>query len=74
VRNEWKFFSALPKADRWLTFLWWAAILLRGLLPAVFAITMGWLVDSFCYRLFLRSTARLVPILAIEQRPGCMID
>lgn len=40
-RNEWKFFAVLPKADRRLNFLWWAMVLLRGLLPVIFAIAMG---------------------------------
>jgi ABC-type multidrug transport system fused ATPase/permease subunit len=45
-RNEWKFFAVLPKADRTLAVLWWSILLLRGILPAVFAIAMGWLVAS----------------------------
>jgi len=46
ARNEWKFFSVLPKADRLLAFGWWSALLLRGLLPAGFAISMGLLVGA----------------------------
>ena len=46
ARNEWKFFSVLPKADRPLAFAWWLALLLRGVLPAVFAIAMGVLVGA----------------------------
>ena len=34
----------LPQADRGLALIWWAIILLRGILPAVFAIAMGLLV------------------------------
>jgi ABC-type multidrug transport system fused ATPase/permease subunit len=45
-RNEWKFFSVLPLADRTLAVLWWAVLLLRGALPAVFAIAMGALVSA----------------------------
>src|SRR3989454_3730732 len=45
-RNEWKFFGVLPKADRSLAIAWWAALLLRGVLPAVFAIAMGLLVSA----------------------------
>src|SRR5947209_6453710 len=45
-RNEWKFFSVLPKADLGLACGWWAALILRGLLPAVFAIAMGLLVGA----------------------------
>jgi len=43
-RKEWKFFAVLPKADRALAFLWWGLLVLRGVLPAVFAIAMGFLV------------------------------
>ncbi len=46
ARKEWKFFGVLPKADPLLAFLWWFGLLLRGLLPAVFMIAMGWLVGS----------------------------
>jgi len=45
-RNEWKFFSVLPKADGPLAFAWWFALALRGTLPAVFAIAMGVLVGA----------------------------
>lgn len=45
-RNEWKFFSVLPKADAVLALGWWFALLLRGSLPAVFAIAMGMLVGA----------------------------
>ena len=44
--KEWKFFSALPKADAGLATVWWAVLLLRGLLPAGFAIAMGVLVGA----------------------------
>ncbi|HEV7758792.1 MAG TPA: hypothetical protein VGO78_07380, partial [Acidimicrobiales bacterium] len=45
-RQEWAFFSVLPKADRPLAIAWWAMLVLRGALPAVFAITMGILVGA----------------------------
>src|SRR2546427_8625782 len=45
-RNEWKFFGVLPKADPGLAAAWWTALLLRGTLPAVFAIAMGVLVGA----------------------------
>ena len=44
ARNELKFFGALPRADRLLAALWWVVLVLRGVLPAVFAIAMGVLV------------------------------
>jgi ATP-binding cassette subfamily B protein len=46
TRNEWKFFSVLPKADGTLAFAWWLALFLRGTLPAAFAIAMGELVGA----------------------------
>src|SRR2546425_1518047 len=46
ARNEWKFFAALPKADRAPAVVWWVVLVLRGMLPAVFAIAMGVLVAA----------------------------
>jgi len=45
-RKEWKFFGVLPKADRGLAAAWWTTLLLRGTLPAAFAIAMGVLVGA----------------------------
>src|SRR5262245_34801392 len=45
-RNEWKFFSVLPKADHALAMLWWTVLVLRGLLPAAFAVATGLLVGA----------------------------
>src|SRR5687768_4656018 len=45
-RNEWKFFAVLPKADPRLALVWWIVLLLRGALPAAFAIAMGALVGA----------------------------
>jgi ATP-binding cassette, subfamily B, bacterial len=45
-RKEGIFFGALPKADPWLAAAWWAVLLLRGMLPAAFAIAMGALVGA----------------------------
>jgi ABC-type multidrug transport system fused ATPase/permease subunit len=45
-RNEWKFFSVLPKADGRLAAAWWFVLVLRGLLPAMFALAMGYLVGA----------------------------
>jgi ABC-type transport system involved in cytochrome bd biosynthesis fused ATPase/permease subunit len=45
-RNEWKFFSVLPKADVGLAAVWWGLLILRGVLPAVFAVAMGALVAA----------------------------
>ena len=46
ARDEWKFFGVLPRADRTLALLWWFLLVLRGLLPALFAISMGVLVGA----------------------------
>ena len=46
ARDEWKFFGVLPKADRPLAIAWWAGLVMRGLLPALFAIAMGVLVGA----------------------------
>src|SRR6185369_5094667 len=45
-RKEWRFFSVLPKADASLAAVWWIALILRGVLPAAFAIAMGVLVSA----------------------------
>jgi len=45
-RKEWKFFAVLSKADRRLAAAWWAVLVLRGILPAAFAIAMGVLVAA----------------------------
>jgi ABC-type multidrug transport system fused ATPase/permease subunit len=45
-RKEWKFFSVLPKAAPGLALAWWLSLLLRGALPAAFAIAMGVLVGA----------------------------
>ena len=45
-RKEWRFFAVLPKADPLLAAAWWTVLLLRGVLPAAFAIAMGALVGA----------------------------
>ena len=45
-RNEWKFFAVLARADRGLALIWWMILILRGVLPAMFAIAMGLVVSS----------------------------
>jgi ATP-binding cassette, subfamily B, bacterial len=46
ARKEWKFFAVLPKAAPGLAVGWWTVLLLRGILPAAFAIAMGVLVGA----------------------------
>ncbi len=45
-RNEWRFFSVLPRADGPLALSWWLVLILRGIAPAVFAVAMGLLVGA----------------------------
>ena len=45
-RPEWKFFAVLPRADRALAAAWWVVLVLRGVLPAAFAVAMGVLVAA----------------------------
>ena len=45
-RQEWKFFGTLHRADRGLAAAWWAVLVLRGVLPAAFAVAMGALVGA----------------------------
>ena len=46
ARKEWKFFAVLGKAAPALAAGWWTVLLLRGILPAAFAIAMGVLVGA----------------------------
>ena len=46
ARKEWKFFAVLPQADAGLAVAWWSVLLLRGVLPALFALAMGFLVAA----------------------------
>jgi ATP-binding cassette subfamily B protein len=46
ARKEWQFFAVLPRANRPLAIVWWLVVVLRGVLPAVFAIAMGMLVAA----------------------------
>jgi ATP-binding cassette subfamily B protein len=45
-RKEWQFFRVLTGANPGLAAAWWLALLLRGILPAAFAIAMGVLVGA----------------------------
>ena len=40
-RQEWQFIGVLPRANAPLAAAWWLLLVLRGLLPAAFAIVMG---------------------------------
>jgi ABC-type multidrug transport system fused ATPase/permease subunit len=45
-RDEWLFFAELPRASRGLAAAWWVLVVLRGVLPALFAIATGALVAA----------------------------
>jgi ATP-binding cassette subfamily B protein len=44
--DSWKLFGVLVCADRTLASAWWTVLLLRGLLPALFAVAIGVLVGA----------------------------
>jgi len=60
ARPEWKFFGVLPKANRALALAWWGVLLLRGLLPACFAVAMGLLVGAIT-----RSSSLATPLALV---------
>ena len=41
-RNEFQFFGVLRRSAAMLAFTWWLLIVMRGVLPAIFSIAMGW--------------------------------
>jgi ATP-binding cassette subfamily B protein len=63
MRKAWTFFATLQKADASLATVWWAVLLLRGVLPAVFAIATGALIAGVQAEASL-SGARLLQPLA----------
>lgn len=46
ARTEWQFFSVLARVRPGLSAVWWALVIGRGLLPAVFVLLVGALVES----------------------------
>ena len=46
ARPEWKFLAILPRANPFLATVWWTALIVRSLLPALFAVAMGVLVGA----------------------------
>jgi ATP-binding cassette subfamily B protein len=46
MRAAWKLFAVLPKADPVLAAAWWIILVLRGVLPAAFAVATGALVAA----------------------------
>lgn len=46
TRQEWRFFRALRVAAPSTALLWWALVVLRGVVPAVVSVGFGWLVGA----------------------------
>ena len=46
ARPEWKFLAILPRANPFLAAVWWTTLVVRSLLPALFAVAMGLLVGA----------------------------
>ena len=46
ARPEWKFLAILPRANPFLAAVWWTALVVRSLLPALLAVAMGLLVGA----------------------------
>ena len=46
ARPEWKFLAILPRANPFLAAVWWSALVVRSLLPALLAVAMGVLVGA----------------------------
>jgi len=63
--NGWRFFAALPKADGTLAVGWWSVLVLRGLLPAGFAIAMGLLVGAVQHAARLAGPLALVGVVFV---------
>lgn len=59
-RAEWRFFGVLPRAAPGLALAWWAALVLRGVLPAGLALSMGGLVAAVQ-----RSESLAVPLAVV---------
>lgn len=65
ARQEIKFFAAVWKADRVLAAGWWVVVVLRGVLPALFAVAMGILVAAVENRSGLAGGLALVGVLFV---------
>jgi ATP-binding cassette subfamily B protein len=58
-RKEWQLFSVLHRADLPLGLAWWSLLVVRGALPALFAVAMGSLIGT------VQSGGSLTPPLAL---------
>jgi ATP-binding cassette subfamily B protein len=59
-REEWRFFAVLRRAHAGLGISWWVLIVVRGLLPAAFAVSTGVLVGAVQ-----RGTSVLAALIAV---------
>lgn len=59
-RQEWALFGALYRASRALAIAWWMLLVLRGLLPALFAVGTG-----FVVRAVTNGDSLVVPLAAV---------
>jgi len=65
ARNEWKFVRVLPQAGRSLAVAWWTLLIIRGILPALFAIAMGTLVSAVQHSASLETPLATVGIVFV---------
>ncbi|HWW01392.1 MAG TPA: ABC transporter ATP-binding protein [Candidatus Acidoferrum sp.] len=63
--DGWRFFGVLARADRALAAAWWSVLVLRGLLPAAFAVAMGVLVGAVQHGAPLAAPLALVGVVFI---------
>ncbi len=63
--NFWTVAGTLPRADNTRAFIWWAVLILRGLLPAIFAIAMGTLVGAVQHKSDLTAPLALFGIVFV---------
>jgi ABC-type multidrug transport system fused ATPase/permease subunit len=59
-RKEWQFFAVLPRAAPSLAVAWWVVLIVRGVLPALFAVAMGQLITAVQ-----RGTSLAEPLLLV---------
>ena len=65
ARNEWEFAGVLSKASGGLAIAWWILLIVRGLLPAIFAIAMGGLVGAIQQGGSLAASLTLVAVVFV---------
>ncbi len=61
--NFWTVAGVLPRADRISAYIWWSVLIVRGLLPAVFAVVMGVLVGAVQHKANLTTALALFGVI-----------